>query len=319
MRSAAASARNTSSPSGATRLCSKSSRLDRTAGVRVVEGPGHQVHVQVGHPVAQVEPVHLGGPVALLDGPGHPRHLGPEAGGLLGRQLVGLRDVTALPDDVGVARAHRVTAQDGIGPVAHEEPRPERGQVLLGPCTHGTADAGPQVGEGLGPPVLHGGQSCNRTAGRPRPAVPSAVGWCRLRPTGRRGSWPCACPRTSRRPIRSCTSSRSLDGPPAATPMLARARRPRTTTFETASLMRAAMTAPSSQDAPTAKMANSSPPRRATMSSFLAAPAQATATLRMSSSPASWPNWSLTALSPSTSIVSDGEMMLPTACRPPIR
>ena len=92
--------------------------FERTARVRIVGVAGDEVNVQVWHPVAETQPVHLDRPIAAFHGRGDCGDLPPKAGCLLRRQLGGFRYVSALPDDVAIAGSYR----DTTGSASHHSP-----------------------------------------------------------------------------------------------------------------------------------------------------------------------------------------------------
>src|SRR4051812_35683110 len=94
------------------------------------------MYVEMRHAVAEAQPVHLQRSIAPLDRSRDSSHLGPETGGLLGRQLVGLGDVRALPDDVRVAAADRPATQVRVAPLAVQDAKPARLDVSAGPVAH---------------------------------------------------------------------------------------------------------------------------------------------------------------------------------------
>ena len=152
-------------------------------------------------------------------------------------------------------------------------------------CTEGTRCPGGDR-RTPGPHTCHAHQSSKCCGAWPNLKALLLTVKPRLRPTGRRDASPGACPRTSPQSESSSTRLRADSlGHPLPRRCWLGPCRPRTTTADTASWIRSAIRRPSAADVPTAKIANSSPPRRATRSPFLAAPVHAAATLRMSSSP----------------------------------
>ena len=85
-------------------------------GPRVVRGRGTRWTWRWGTPLPRLSQFIFAGRYCVIDGAGHTGDVRPEARRLLGRQLRGLGDVPALPDDVGIAGPDRIPAEVAVGP-----------------------------------------------------------------------------------------------------------------------------------------------------------------------------------------------------------